>query len=258
VSAATPSAAAVPRHDEEGASLGRDRRQRLQQASQVLVRPLGGERQQQPALAELEAPPRRRRRRGRHLGRRGDPLGNDVDDAGGGAGQSQNVLPRANGGDDHAMRAANREQHQPPHRRRDMAKVGLGMDPVDQVVDGDDPPEAAAAGGRVGEAVHQVDPGAGGEAGQQLLLAAHPLDPAACPDRHGHRRDQLPPGPVAGFSRLAVDEGGQAQVGPLGAQGGNQLARVGLHSPGLARHQVDEIEADVHCGSHLFSAERPT
>ena len=51
------------------------------------------------------------------------------------------------------------------------------------------------------------------------------------------------PPPVAAVSRLT--KAVKRNAGAAASSAGEQLARVDLHSSGLARHQVDEVEADV-------------
>ena len=124
-------------------------------------------------------------------------------------------------------------------------KCASGSDAVVQVVDGDDAGVATGGGRGAGEAVQHVDPGAAPEARQRALLGAHAGDPARAvdPDRDDLR--VLLPRP-AGRRGLAVDERRQPQVGPLGGERGEQLARVDLHAAGLAGHEEQQVQADVH------------
>ena len=89
-------------------------------------------------------------------------------------------------------------------------------------------------------------PRARGQPRQQLLLAADPLDRgcARAPERRTEP-GQLAPR-AAGRGRLAVDERGEAVLGRGGDELGDQLPGVGLHAPGLARDEEDEVQADVH------------
>ena len=59
--------------------------------------------------------------------------------------------------------------------------------------------------------------------------------------------DLVDPGP-AGGRRLPVDEGGEANLGRHSPKRGDQLPRIDLGAAGLAGHQEDEIETDVHAG----------
>jgi hypothetical protein len=91
--------------------------------------------------------------------------------------------------------------------------------------------------------VHQVDPGVPGQARKVLLLAAHPLGAAGRPHGDDDRLEQLAERIAGG---LAIHERGEARVRRSGGeQRRQQLARRDLHSPGLAGHQEDQVQADV-------------
>ena len=127
------------------------------------------------------------------------------------------------------------------------ARVRLREARVDQVVHRDDPAKAPPQRGGARQAVHELDARARGEQGQQRLLAEHPLRAVARVHGDGHGRQQLAPGPspAAAASRLtkAVK---RSPGGRRGEQRGDQLARDDLHATGLARHEEDQVEPDVH------------
>ncbi len=150
---------------------------------------------------------------------------------------------RSGVGDD-PIGAPDGERHEHPHPEREQATVCLREAPVDQVVDGDDAPEAPPARRRRAERVEQVDVLARGQARQQLLLGANPLGAPRGVHRHDDRAPQFPPrsGLVLG---LAVDEGHEARVGRREAgDRAEQLARIDLHPTGASGHEEDQVQAD--------------
>ncbi len=95
--------------------------------------------------------------------------------------------------------------------------------------------------------MHEIHSRARGEARQEGLLAEHPLLAPAGVDRHGDGRHQLAPRPIRRGGSLARDERGEARAWRRAAhQLREQLTGVDLHPAGVAGHEVDEVEADVH------------
>ena len=107
---------------------------------------------------------------------------------------------------------------------------------------------AAAQRPEVRDRVQDVEPARG--ARQPPQLAQRPRRRAR--RRRSRPRPRAPPRSrsPARRRRLAVDERGQLEVGPLRRQPAHQLARVGLAPARLARDEEQQVEADPH-GSAL-------
>ncbi len=232
---------------EHRAQLAGQRGERLDQPRQVLVRALGGERQQHRPVGQAEPFADRAGVERGDASAQPEALGHDVDLLGGHAEHPQQVVAGALRDRDHAVAAAHGGGHEHPHADVPQARVGLGEARVDQVVDGDDAAERPPHRRGRGERVEQRDAVPRGERRQQRLLAEHPLDAVARADGDADRL-HLAPGPVGGGG-LAAEEGGEPHAGRrLGEQLGDQLARRDLHAAGLAGDEEDQVEGDVHRG----------
>ena len=127
------------------------------------------------------------------------------------------------------------------HTEPAQPEVGVRDDEVVQVVDRDHAPEAA--GGRRGgrERVDEVAPEPGGGAREHELLAAYPLQAVGGADR---QHDPVHPQVLAGG--VAAHERREPHGGRGARQRGDQRPRRHLHPAGLARHEEDEVQPDVH------------
>ena len=141
-------------------ALGLDQRERVDQRGEVLVRALGRQAEQHPALAELEALARLASASGCSRADRAEPERNHVDALGRDARAARRGRARALRVGDHAVRTPRRGGHEHPHALVADARVGLGEARVDEVVDRDHAAEAAPQRRRAGEAVHELDAGA--------------------------------------------------------------------------------------------------
>jgi hypothetical protein len=231
--------------DEQRTARVRDRGQGLDQPGEVLVRALGRDRQRDAAVREPVALAQGRLGIRIADGRGADALRDDVHPRRWDLEVARDVARGRLRDRDDAVRAARRERDEHAHPEPEQPEVRVGHDAVVQVVDRHDAAKRAAQRRRAREAVHELHAGAAREPREQLLLAAHPLDAVARADRHLDDGAKLVPRPP-GRGGLAVDERRQRDVGALGGQRAQQLARVGLHAAGLAGNEEDEVQADVH------------
>ena len=142
-----------------------------------------------------------------------------------------------------ARRAAAGDEHvrAEPHRGRHR----VGQPPPQHVVDGQHaraPPPCS--GPKFATECRTSSPRA---APRQLPQLAQ--RPRAAADAGGADLDHVAPPRSrtrAGRRRLAVDERGQLEVGPLRREPAHELARVGLAPAGLARDEEQQVEADPH------------
>jgi hypothetical protein len=181
-----------------------------------------------------------------HVGRCADAVRDDVDARGRDVEVLHEIVGGALGHSDHARRAFHAQRNQHRHAQRDQAEVRLGMDLVDQVVDGDDATESTVAGPGCRQAVDQLDALALREARQVELLAAHPADSTGGVHRHGHRLTELEPRLARGVRSFAADERGHLDLGRHLVQPADQLSGIRFHPAGVSGHEEDEIQAEPH------------
>ena len=240
---------AVARHDQGRPPLGVEPRERLEQPQQVLVRALGRDAEHDRPVAEIERRAQRRLGRGRRrrpLGRRrAGPRRSSRSARRRCSTQIVAVDPRV---DDDPVRAPRRSGNEHAACQAAQAEVGVGDQLVVEVVDRRDADERGRAAARSRR-------GCGRGRSPRARRAAAGAAARRAPTRRGCGRG---PGRLIGRSRprarrrrgrLAVDEARSSSTPVRRRQARDQLARVDLHPAGLARHEEDEVEADVHGGA---------